>query len=147
MGDPLSIVASVTGLLALGLGVSKQVYTFVNDIKDAPSAITGVRDELSSLCSVLSQFRGSLKDDFADSPPYSIPVATDLCAVLDNCKKVLARLQTQMQKFTKYGRGTTWHAFLVATQYIFSEKEILRIQRSLEAYKSTLTITLLITVM
>lgn len=145
--DPFSIVVSVTSLAALGVSVSKQVYSFVKEVEDAPRAILEVSAALSNLNSIFEQLKGTLENDFDSRPPYSRAAARDLRAVLDDCTKVLKRLETLMDKFTIYAKGAAFKQILGGIRFTFKESELVNIQRTLEAHKSTLTITLMVTLM
>jgi hypothetical protein len=143
--DPVSIIGTVTGLVVLGANLSLQVTNFVSDVKDAPKAIKALSGELSDMCSILKQLEISLEKP--DSGPIFPPELTkDLHNVLFSCRKVLDRLQALMKKFTAYGNKASWQTIPRNLQFLFKEKDITKIQRSLEAHKDTLKITLLLTV-
>src|SRR5262249_41277688 len=111
-----------------------------------PQAIQDVSRELSGLCSILRQLEGTLKVQPDSSPPYPAELMNDLQNVLASCKTVLNRLQTLMNKFSAYENEGSWIAIMRNLRFMFMEKDIARIQRSLQTHKDTLSITLLLAV-
>jgi conjugal transfer/entry exclusion protein len=147
MADPFSIVVSVAGLVGLTIQVTDQITTLVADLKDAPDSINGLKNELQSLGNIFQQLRDTLKDPFEDRPPFSDPVAASFKASLDNCATTLQRLASLMNQFNINAQSGRLEVFISNVKYVFKEQGILKIQRSLEAYKATLSISLLMMLM
>lgn len=53
MADPLSIVASITGLTAIGLGVARSLYQTISSVADVPASARSLHTELRIICQVL----------------------------------------------------------------------------------------------
>ena len=58
--DPLSVAASVVGLLGAAAKISTLLTTFIYGTKDAPNIANGVLQEVSDISSCLAQLQGFL---------------------------------------------------------------------------------------
>jgi hypothetical protein len=65
MGDPLSIIASVTGVVTFGFQVSISIANLINDIKDAPQYVVSLKDEIECLQILLQHLETKLRSDLA----------------------------------------------------------------------------------
>ena len=97
MIDPLSIAASVAGIVALSGTVSKSFFQFFRSIYDAPSAVRDLASALYTLNIALAQVQGSLLD------PKFVTVADDeqlnaIVACLASCKLVFESLNAELEK-------------------------------------------------
>jgi hypothetical protein len=144
--DPLTIISSITGLVAVSAHLSLRVAGFVGDFRAAPSAIVDLSKELSALHGILGQLEGTLKLKFGSQLPFSPALALSLQEVLNNCDEVFQQLQHIMQKFEKHEKGETLAVVLRNVRWVFTEKEVMKIRGSLERHKATLNVTLLLVV-
>jgi cell division control protein 24 len=62
MADPLSVAASVAGLISLGAATSKLVYQFVSSVIDAPKEVRAIISSLYSVNIALCQIQTLLLD-------------------------------------------------------------------------------------
>jgi hypothetical protein len=139
MSDPLSIIASVTGVVAFGFQVSVTVANFINDVKDAPSYVLSLKNEIDGLSSMLQRLEEKLKNDFNGSPPYPAEVAKDLKDVLINLDRELKRVDKYMKELSIEGKHfRTWHSLIATVKRKYMEDDITSCQRKIEAYKGTL---------
>ena len=139
MSDPLSIIASVTGVVAFGFQVSITVANFISDIKDAPSYILSLKSEIDGLSSMLQRLEEKLKNDFSGSPPYPAAVAKDLKDVLTNLDHELKRVDKYMKELSVEGKHfKTWHSLVATVKRRYMEDDITACQRKIEVYKATL---------
>lgn len=53
MADPLSIVASIIGVTAVGLSVAQSLYETISAVADAPASAQSLETELRIICQVL----------------------------------------------------------------------------------------------
>jgi Fungal N-terminal domain of STAND proteins len=139
MSDPLSIIASVTGVVAFGFQVSVTVANFISDIKDAPSYVLSLKNEIDGLSSMLQRLEEKLRVDFNGTPPYPHEVAMDLKKVLSNLNNELERVDKYMKQLSIEGKHfRTWHSLVATLKRKYMEEDITTCQRKIEAYKGTL---------
>jgi hypothetical protein len=145
MASQSSIVGTISALTSLGGRISQQITDFLNHASDPLADLSDVSVELSELCSVLSKLEGSLRHNFNSIPPFPPGVTRDLTAVLNNCMKDLAHLQTVVQKFIEHENEGTLAAVWKNWRFLFADKDLAKIRDSLVAHKGTLNITLSLT--
>jgi len=63
MSDPLSITASVAGVIALLGKTISLVDDYISSVKDAPTSVRSLLDEVVALCDNLRDFEGLLASD------------------------------------------------------------------------------------
>jgi hypothetical protein len=61
MADPLSVVASIAGIVTAGLTISSGLYAITDRIKSAPEEVSDMAKELSMLSAVLQNLRSEMK--------------------------------------------------------------------------------------
>jgi hypothetical protein len=92
MADPLSISASVAGLLSLVITVADTTYQYVSTARNAPSAIAAMFAELQALEGVLIKL-----DDMthkSDSQSFNSFPLVDM----DRCQGDLQKIQQKLKK-------------------------------------------------
>lgn len=134
MAEAFGIFASVAGLVALSINVSKQIYTVATDIKDAPKSIKALNAEISGLSSVLAHIKAVMKEDFGSQYPSDDGSAQYLRPVLDSCEETFHKIQKKLEPYNK-------DSLRKSLRFLFEEKEIEKYKQSLGTHKQTLTVT------
>ena len=124
--DPLSIAASVAGLVSLTLEVSSTVGSYCKAVGDAPRSAQEINQELFLLLSILEQLDAFLRDQPAKSTSFdkTSVLATALTSCRDSIDAIFSKLPTPKQN----GRLHALDKF----KWPFGEKEI---QKRLEALR------------
>lgn len=138
MADPLSVAASVAGLVALVGTVSKSGFQFFSSIKDAPDNAKNLVRSLYTLNVALGQIQQNLLDPDFVSETNDKDVE-DLQQCLASCTAVFTQLQTKIEDC---GLGTqgqhlprkTWESI----KWSFTDDALKDILRRVEAEKATL---------
>lgn len=128
------IFASVVGLVALSISVSKQIYTVAIDVKDAPKSIRALNAEISGLSSVLAHIKAVMKEDFGSQYPDDDGSAQYLRPVLVSCEETFYQIQKKLEPYSK-------ESLRKSLRFLFEEKEIEKLKQSLGTHKQTLTVT------
>lgn len=141
MADPLALISSIAGLIAVGTKISVQLSDFLGSIRSAPSDIRDLAQELTDLCSILRR----LQDIFSkNNGLHHQELSSDFQSVLNSCMDKLLQLQVLVGTYrVKEGAGfltKRWKAF----SWTFQEKEVAVLRGQLEAHKATLNIALLL---
>lgn len=136
MADPLSIAASIAGILTLGVQVSTGLAQIISDAKAADSLLTEITNDLLMLCEILRKIEaltGKWRESAAD------PLLPNL---LERCRGSLNQLEsiiaTVQESFAKGGLQRKW----LQVTWASKQKEIATISGKISDYKSTLTLTL-----
>ena len=138
MSDPLSIAASVAGLLAFTGTVSKSVFQFVTSIKDAPEDARNLVRSLYTLNIALGQIQQNLLD-----PDFALETndkdVEDLQQCLANCTIVFTQLR---QKVDDCGMGAQGQNHVrkawESVKWSFTDDVLEDLFRRIEAEKATL---------
>lgn len=97
MGDPLSVTASIAGLLSLGIQVSQSLIGFYNLYKGQDSEIARIANRLESLETTFQTLEQTWTDRIFRSEEQ------DLCEKIERsvhgCEELILELQNESQKF------------------------------------------------
>ncbi|KAL9105835.1 MAG: hypothetical protein Q9227_009043 [Pyrenula ochraceoflavens] len=148
MADPLSIAASVAGIISgavaltrLTIETSKAVIDLVSSIREAPQEIQTVGKDVHAFYSVVSSLEIALKDgdirNTIENDKAMIDLVGNLTAPLSNCRGLLGELMVKLQKLLRSnsdGKVLSVSSFKWA---FMNRGEIRTLQIRLEAMKST----------
>jgi|SRR6266536_3228620 len=131
--DPLSIVASVAGILALGSTAISKGYSFVASTRSLPKELEHLLQETMALNQILAQFLALSHQQSSKSARRGALVSLETSGVFDDCKaslesldKVLAKYQQQVgEKGRNWKKTMTWQSHSKEVNKI-----LLSIQRS-----------------
>lgn len=140
MAEAIGIFASVAGLVALSIHVSKQIYIVATDLKDAPKSIKALNAEIGGLASVLAHIKAVMQEDFGSRYPFDDGSARYLRPVLDSCEETFHKIQKKLEPY-KNGNGNSKESLRKSLRFLFEEKEIEKFKQSLATHKQTLTVT------
>lgn len=113
MTDPLSIAASVAGLLSLSQVFIELTCAYVTDVKSCPADLRELEKEVEGLCGVLLTLESAIKR-IPDSRVLPAPSDPDGCAVfqmsanlsglamvvkcLDDCRSIIEEVSEALKK-------------------------------------------------
>lgn len=136
MADPLSIAASVAGLITLGVQVSMGLTQIISDAQGAHTLLTEVSNDLLILCEILRNI-DALTSRWRESTADLV-----LAGTLDGCRGSLKELQSMITTVQEtFVRGGLQKRWLQAT-WSAKKRDIAAISCKITDYKSTLTLTL-----
>lgn len=131
--DPLSVAASITGLLLAGAKITVLLRTLV----DAPSVVQTVVVEINHFVAVLAQLqqfmRGSLS---ADHSRASMIQVQQIQLILTGCVLTFSELQSGIDRL---GDRSTFRA---RVRWVLAESSIQELVQRLRDHKSSLTLIL-----
>lgn len=93
MADPLSIAASVAGLISLSVEVTKIANEYASSVKSAPEEIKELAIQTEALSQVLVKLRDDAAEDVFQPNSY-------LCSVLEYCESQLKGLSEKLGQWT-----------------------------------------------
>lgn len=89
MPDPLSIAASVAGLITLAMEVAKATTKYWTSVKDCPKHVGKLQNELSAMQKTLERLAPLAG---------TLPSLTQLQTELDECETTLQVIQDKLEK-------------------------------------------------
>lgn len=152
MADPLSVAASIAGLLAFGAGLSQYLLTCYDSLQSAPCNIRYLHIEVDTLCKILGNLEKLVPQSTADatatatvavSPPHEA-LYGDLRTVLASCMRIFQELELLVKRFAMSARDSKLAQKWTSFRWTLKEKMITRLRGQLETHKATLNLTLLI---
>ncbi|CCX31243.1 hypothetical protein FPQ18DRAFT_79106 [Pyronema domesticum] len=94
--DPLSLCASVAGLISLALDVTTILNGYIGSVKSAPQEASDLNIEVAALSKVLPKLNDALRtDDISESTSDNQSI---LCAIVDSCKGHLTSVLEHIAK-------------------------------------------------
>lgn len=139
MGDPLSAMSAISGLLLASVKVAKEIYKFRQGFREAPDDVCQLCDNLDSIQSILQQLQDALKPDAGKEKALPEGVHGDLMKLIGNCERIYERLL----KLTKEYNGRNLKKGWERTRWaMVGEGEARKLGEMLVTHKLTLSITL-----
>lgn len=99
MSEPLSIAASVAGLISLGIQVTQSLFDFYNAYKKRDSDVLGMSERLESLLDILQHLHKTLVDRKFQADEQGLIKSIE--TLIKNCDESIQELQDECQKFSK----------------------------------------------
>jgi hypothetical protein len=154
--DPFTLIgaiAAVAGLVDVGVKLCISLNDMAKNFSSAPDAMSLMERDVSSLVSVLQQLQSALEEGNSNDLVLSLEARINLHNIIQNCRLVLASLETILDKFEHYpkdleGASTTVtkiKAIKLRFRWMIEESEVVKIRRSLDSHVGTLQLTLTVT--
>ncbi|KAF5604014.1 GATA transcription factor [Fusarium pseudocircinatum] len=138
MSDPLSVTASVVGIVGALLHGSKRLYEFIDSLQNAPKDIAALSTDLRALYEILAHVT-SIQDRLSSH----VDLCTSLKAPLENCLNIFDEFTTLLQGFTHTSRnGTVQVRVWKQMAWAFKDKEIQLFRDTITTYKVSLDMAL-----
>lgn len=141
MAEPLSIIASVTGIATAALQSSKALLELVNDIKGSSEEINAISRDVHAFYAITYTLNTTLKEKvIIDAVGYDeaiLEMIKNLSDPLSNCQAVLGELMLKIQRNLKAGSDGKGCRMNLKWG-LFTKGEVKPLQSRLEAAKATL---------
>ena len=136
--DPLSIAASLTGIIELTADTSSTVFTYCKSVHNAPANIQNMAQELAALRSVLEKLSSSILAGSIDS--VSFEQTSALALSIQTCGTTLGNLSSKLQNL----KGDVVSRTVERLKWPFSEKDMKKnaefLQRCTATFQFSLTV-------
>ena len=137
--DPLSIIASVTGILAVAAKATTTLTTFFTNMKKCPASAHSLLREITDLSACLSQVQAFLLgDQEADQNRMQLLMVEQLVVALSHC--VLS--MSELDKFLDSMKITDSFSARARLRWTREEQNITGILIRLQASKNSLNLML-----
>ena len=144
MADPLSIAASVAGLLSLAVQTSQLITSVVSEVKGRQAGLVSIGQEVTSFYLVLHDLDSQLSRSSNVAATANYRNTEGLNTLMTGCKRTLQSIQDLLSQirdgYTKGGLSK------VQAQFTYSSKmkSLEGLRGLLDKYKATLSIALLV---
>ncbi|KAL9571976.1 hypothetical protein ACKAV7_003965 [Fusarium commune] len=138
MSDPLSVTASVVGIVGALLHGSKRLYEFIDSLQNAPKDIAALSTDLRALYEILAHIT-----NIQDRLSSHLDLCVSLKAPLENCLNIFDEFTTLLQGFIQTSRdGTIQVRVWKQMAWAFKDKEIQLFRDTITTYKISLDMAL-----
>jgi len=120
MAEPLSILASITGVLAFSAQLTRQITTLLSEVRDAPIEIQDLKFELQNLSSLIRASHNLLTTHTL--LPDDKPLEGTVAECLDRCSSAMSDIKSQLSHFWQAGSGGK--SFFRAINWVIRKNEI-----------------------
>ncbi|XXG99819.1 hypothetical protein Hte_006160 [Hypoxylon texense] len=139
MADPLSMSASIAGLISIVDLVFKAVYKHARAVKDAKSDINSLADEINGLSSVLRSLQALTLGLEADGDNFDRTLRNHY---LSHCRKTIEKIEERVGKASKaFGRSKA-SGIIQQLKWPFATSETKELLAELSRHKETINVAL-----
>jgi hypothetical protein len=143
MADPLSVTAGVVGITTFALQSVQQLTAFIESIRDAPEIITGIKEDLKAVESVLGSLGRALQNkDLPAEIQESLDQNANIKVAVENCSKECARFRATLGHWMRHSTETKTFWWDRVRAGYFGEKSTEAFLRRLGASKATVSVAL-----
>ena len=148
MADPLSIAASVAGLISLSGQIISVLYTFAASATEARKSVTRILSEIKTMNAIFGQvqdFMWGVVDEPPDNSTLSMISLDHLVTTLTGCVLVYSKLEKHFSEMAGLAGLANISGLVVVWEKIkWAQKEpdILALLGELERHKSSLDLML-----
>ncbi|KAG8673653.1 hypothetical protein FPOAC1_006967 [Fusarium poae] len=139
MADPLSLAASIAGLISLADVTFKYTYKFVRAAKDAKNDVSTLADEINNLGSVLRVLEALASDMEAEGDQFDPTLRNHY---LNHCFKTLSRIEMKTKKATERFVRSKVESIYQHLKWPFSASETRSLLDELSRHKETISMAL-----
>lgn len=140
MADPLSIVASVTGILAFAATTARGLTTLVQDIHDAPEDILSVGRDVQTLAAVLATAHDTcVRHDIGVEDK---DLAASLREYAEMCQDAMHGLRTLLKPLAAGAEGGRRSPMRFVLGWTMRKGEVRALRGRLNEGKASLTLAL-----
>jgi hypothetical protein len=139
MGDPLSVAASITGLIALAGQLYVALDGFISNVRDAPLLAGTIQAEIQSFRNTLNALHSLLQDPaFCHSKRAALITADYVVVSFTDAVLVFSQLETNVLSLTKF----TEYSIAAKTQWTRKKTKLNELVGRLQWQKHTLVLQL-----
>ena len=143
MSDPLSIAASVAGLISLGIQVTQSLIHFYTSYKHQESDIVNTIEKLESLVDIFQELEKTLIDRKYQEDERSLIEKIE--KTIKDCEESIKELQEELQKFSKTSSNNIKAIAKVTARrvaYPFRQSTLQKLEEDISDIRANLSFTL-----
>ncbi|KAJ3956962.1 hypothetical protein N0V92_006494 [Colletotrichum tropicale] len=140
MADPLSIIASVIGVVTGTVQVTQALHNFIGGVRDAPQNLIETSDHLKALTDLLGKFEVELRK-YDETPGGLGDLLSQAKPTIEACKNACNKFDAWLKRATRHSDAghISWRD-RIGLQY--EDKTINAFKSRLQSYESTINLAL-----
>lgn len=139
MADPLSIAASIAGLITIADIVVRNGYKILKSIKDAEKTASILLAEVNTLSGILHSLHNVAMRYEDDNNPVPFDPAMKIYMIHD-CYQTIAQMQAKLRIAVPEASTTAIRSLSQKLKWPYTEKETKKLFVEVEKHKSVLSI-------
>lgn len=139
MTDPLSMSASIAGLISIADLVFKAVFKYARGVKDAKNDINSLADEINGLSTVLRSLQALALELEADGDSFDPALRNHY---LSHCWKTIEKIEKRVGKASKASSRSKVGGIIQQLKWPFTASETKELLAELSRHKETINIAL-----
>lgn len=131
----IGLIASIAGVTAIALALSKTLYEAIHDTANAPEAVKSLEKEIRITCMTLNGLLQSLRDGAEDRPEMS--------EIIDQLRDDLTSLSEIVRQHLPVGGNAAqqvWNQFMWMTK----SGKVARLRANIKSYRQLLSESLIV---
>ena len=140
MSDPLSVAASVAGLISLGITASQSLVDFYSSYKDLDSDLNGTMKRLESLLDIFRNLEETIFSRKFQTDEQDL--INNIEASISECDNLIHELQAECEKFSKTSSDSVKAAIRIAGRratYPFRRSTLQKIDEDIDEIRANLS--------
>ena len=140
MSDPLSVAASVAGLISLGITVSQSLVDFYNAYKDRDSDLDSTMKRLETLLDIFRYLEETISNRKFQTDEQGLVNIIE--ASISECDNLIHELQVECEKFSKTSSDSVKAAIRIAGRratYPFRRSTLQKIDEDIDEIRANLS--------
>ena len=139
------LLAAVHSCSELGNQISLKMVEFLDHVRDQPIGFRPLGQDFLGISKILNALEESLKEHFQTNQPFPERAVPELMRIINKTVQDFSQLQQLLQKFMDYERGGMFAHLQKTWRMFFADKDIAKVQTSLQESKGALNMTMLLT--
>lgn len=126
----IGLIASIAGVTAIAVALSKTLYEAIQDTANAPEAVKSLEKEIRITCLILNGLLESLRDGAEDRP--------EMPEIIDQLREDLGRLSDIVNRHLPVKGNAAqqvWNQFMWMTK----SSKVARLRASIKSYRKLLS--------
>lgn len=139
------LLSAVHSCSEVGNKISTAMVDFLDHVKDQPLGFRHLGLDFLGISKILNALEESLKEHFRTGQTFPDRAIPELMRIINKTLQDFGQLQALLQKFMDYEKGGTFARLQKTWRMIFADKDIAKLQTSLQESKGALNMTMLLT--
>jgi hypothetical protein len=145
MAEHDALMRTVIASTTLGNTISLKMVQFLNEVKDQPVGFRDLGHDFLAICQILNALSESLDEHFQTKQPFPEKAIPELNKIMTKTGRDFTELQALLQKFIDFENGGAYAMVQKQWRRFFADKDITKIQSSLNENKGAFKMTMLLT--
>ncbi|RSL61319.1 hypothetical protein CEP53_005152 [Fusarium sp. AF-6] len=137
MADPLSVTASVVGIVAAAVQGVQLLSNTIDRIRNAPEAVRSIQDEVQQLKPILIQLESAINEGRS-----GLILGPEIKLALENCHRVSTKFSESLNHWMRHSTDNQMSKIDSAKIGIFRQDQIRTLKEQLNGCTKILSVTL-----